>query len=173
MDEKVKIEFVVDIKEKQKFDLALLMLGKNKDEVFLEFINDLSLKALRTGYRDSQINSLDSDSKSRELERRIKRWAERKDGTYYLIIKSYFIVENKNKDNIVKANEMEEVFNTLDNRPQLDSIVSRFLLNFRLLCSDAPKAYGKLFDYNKDTKEVKISDNYKELLISLKNEFLK
>ncbi len=181
----VTIEFKTTKEIKNKLDLSLLVLNMSLDEAFEYFVDLISYKALKKSYYERKrdySNEKDLLNVSNEnfhfirrnpssLEEKIEKWAERKEGTYFLIIKSYFLVYKNSNAPIVTSTEMEHVFESLDNRPSLTTI-SRFLLNFRLLCSDAPRAYGKLFDYNKDTKEVKINSKYKELLFKHMDDFL-
>ena len=173
-DFKERIIVNVDSKTKEVLDLALKYLDLTLDDAFDKFVKELVRQVSRSYLGETNTNYFlfkDVNLVKERLESRINKWARNKSGVYYFILRSYFLAcHGKSNDVGAEIDEMEYIFNRFV--PDRGSTISRFRMNFRLLCSDAPRAYGKLFDYNKDTKMVRVAEKYVSLVYSLKDEFL-
>lgn len=157
------VYFELDDETLDQLKLSLNILKKDPDQMFKEFINHLSMDAFRKMRHEEPINKgEDSDI---IIEKRIKKWAESKKSVNYYIIKSYFLSEAKHPGYALKY-EMENMFN------EASFVGFMFLGNFRGLCSESQYSRAQVFNYDKTTQQVTLCDKVKELVLSLKDDFL-
>lgn len=155
-DDKVEIRFRVKPIVRKNFDMALELLKKNEDEAFEEFVSYLISQALRK----------EDDSLSDEVvSGRIRKWFNHPDGLPYKMLKAFLTVShnmNRSLEEPVDRFKMSGYFKVYANcdEDKFDSI-------FRQMCSASKRAYGNVFKYNRNTREVTLSKEYINLVSSL------
>ena len=186
-DDKTKIEFETSIRAKKNFEKALEILGKSKEEAFDEFLTMLITQALNASDESSMArpqvsyNNLahiipnNSVLTEDTIRSRIVRWARNVDTNPHKVMKAYFLTIDSNlnyTDAEYKAYrpKMEAHFNYLIG--ESGRTISTFIIMFRQMSSNAVRAYGDVFKFDRNTKEVTINEKYRELVFSLKDQFL-
>lgn len=159
-----KLIFELKEEEIKIFELAIHILKRDPDDEIRRFINGLSRMAL---LESSKTNYDMREKDDAYLINRLERWSERKFGVNYNIMKSFVVVYKDHPEHLVSRKRMEEVFNELEPENVNHHAISRFILNFRMMCSASPKAYGAFFNYNKNNDVVTPNENIKTKILEL------
>lgn len=178
-----KIIFTVDKKKIDSFVLAANLLEKDPDMLFEDWLLLISERALRhvtrtnrpERFNDStdQISYEASKLPPEIVRSRIIRWSRNKDGSAFQIISIFFEFYDKNKDHIVKRDEMRTRYFEL-NPGKKGRVLDFFIMIFRQMCSNAERAYGSIFKYNNDNKEdeVILDPEFANYVLELKSQFV-
>ena len=109
----------------------------------------------------------------RVIESRIQKWAKNRSSYPHLILKAflnaYLMIIEYNEKGVYRA-KMEAHFNNLTNSEPSNN--SRFISVFRQMCSASSRAYGDIFIYDRAHESVFLNNQYKDLILSLKDSFL-
>lgn len=159
-----KITFEFDEKEIKQFELACSILDINPEEQLKVFINRIIDRALRAK-PGSHSEEAAADTEEMIL-RRIRYWSEKIFTSCHQVIGSYLIEVDETNQNEVSIERLQKI---TDEYFQSEA---RFAACLRSLCSLSTHAYGQIFDYNKGTRCVTLSDKYKAEILSLKDKFI-
>lgn len=160
-----KLTFTVSEKTKQAFDLALLISGKDRDEVFELLAKEFAVKVLK----DSQVALCkppsENDFHPPKALAKIPVWATSRKGQIGAqIVKAFFLCE---KNGVANRNEMREIF--LTNNP-LKTAWS-FDGNFASMCTEKGNSHGLFFVLS--GIEIRVAEEIKETLYKYRDDFLK
>ena len=165
-----------DEKTLMLLQMALHLLNKNPDQEFDRFVRQMIRRALITGAGEER--PLGPGERERvafaladTLENRIRRWADRKDGVSYFIVRSYLDLA-QNIAEPVRIDELEKQFETYQPNPRgRFSDITLFRRNFRMLCTSSAHAPGRLFEVNRIDRTARLAPEFVELITSLKDQF--
>ena len=173
-EEKVEVKISVKPSVRDNFELALDKLGKNKEEAFEEFTSNLIAQALGGGEKaKNDIESLEEYEGSKLSEQtvinRIKKWSMNPKGMPHKMIKSFLSVcsnLNISLDEPVDRFKMMGYFMRFAecNEKKFESI-------FRQMCSRAARAYGDIFEFDRETREVSLNRKYVSFIYSIEFKF--
>ena len=173
-EDKVEVKINVKPSVRDNFELALEKLGKNKEEAFEEFTSNLIAQALGGGDQSkNDLSSLEEYEGSRLSEQtvvnRIKKWSMNPKGMPHKMIKSFLSVSdslNIPLDEPVDRFKMMGYFMNFAecNERKFESI-------FRQMCSRAARAYGDIFEFDRETREVSLNKKYVSFINSIKFKF--
>lgn len=169
------VSFTLEEKEIRMLQLALLMLEKNGDDLFKEFVERTTYIALRNSIQGNQSAGTASSLASRiyregaedKAKRRINVWSHRKDYVNYNIIRAYFKACDITGTRIASREQMKQIFSQCSFIHPDRNNEETFLRNFRMMCSEA--AYGIIFKYNPETDEVSVVDSVADFLLERKD----
>lgn len=181
-----KVIFEADEETIAALKAASFLLGDGSEDKLLKLITRyLVREGLRRFDKKSSASepgALVTDlgqQRQPSIEDNLTRWASRGGGLYFNIIKAYLFASRKNDYLVANFDEMKEIF--LVNYSRSDELSStsrdaleleaRFIRNFRMLCTNSPRAFGKLFDYDRNEKSVRINPQASETLLKLKDAF--
>ena len=171
-NQKYTITFEVDDIRKANFDLALEKLGKTKEEAFDAFLAMLITKALGGDANEDVVLEAPDEMKRLSKDKicsRIRRWAERKYSYPHMMLAAYFEAKKMCPGDGVILPKMEGHFNQF---AELSYGDGKFGAILRQMCSSAERAYGNVFVYDRRRGEVHLNEEYKDLVLSLKDKFL-
>ena len=174
-DHKVDITFRVDPKRAENFTRALEILGKDKNEAFEEFLAMLISEALNPNREDEGYVRDRRRLSEKSIRMRINKWANSPDSHPYRMIRAFFKAcpprsgwfneENEHVDRY----KIQIQFNELCG---FEDVSKTFITVFRQMCSNAIRAYGDIFIYDRRKEEVCLNPLYEEQILSLKDKFL-
>lgn len=170
------ITFETDEKTIKAFELAINILEKNPDEAFKEWVQRLSFLAMRQSAgessegRDYMYSSIPFRTPERSALLKINRWAGMPASMAYNMIKSFFIIYDKNESHEVKRDQMMEAYLSLEFENPSRKSEESFIRNFRMMCSSS--AYGDIFDFDSTTQLVKINAKIADEMLKFKTVFL-
>lgn len=173
-EDKVEVKINVKPMVRDNFELALEKLGKSKEEAFEEFTSNLIAQALGAeGNSGPDNNPLKEYEESKLSERtvinRIKKWSMNPKGMPHKMIKSFLSVclhLNIPLDESVDRFKMMGYFMALAecNEKKFESI-------FRQMCSRAERAYGDVFEFDRETRQVSLNRKYISFISSIEFKF--
>lgn len=169
------VSFTLDEKSVRMLELALLMLQKDGDELFKDFVERTTYIALRNSVHENQASNSINLSSTRiyregaedKAKRRINIWSHRKDYVNYNIIRAYFKACDATGTRVASRETMKKIFSECTFFHPDRNNEETFLRNFRMMCSDS--AYGLIFKYNQETDEVSPADSVADFLLERKD----
>lgn len=173
-DHKVDITFRVDPKRAENFTRALEILGKDKNEAFEEFLAMLISEALNPNREDEGYVRDRRRLSEKSIRMRINKWANNPDSHPYRMIRAYFQATPMrggwfNEQQPALRAKVQGHFNDLCG---VGYESKTFITVFRQMCSNAIRAYGDIFIYDRRKEEVCLNPLYAEQILSLKDKFL-
>ncbi|HPK67508.1 MAG TPA: hypothetical protein PLL42_01880 [Bacilli bacterium] len=172
--EKNIISFEVDDKTIKAFELATSILEKDPDEAFKEWVQRLSYLAMQQslGSNSERQNLMFSSSRTpeRSMLLKIARWVVQPRTMAFNMMKSYFIILDKNANHEVKRDEMMHAYLNLEFDNEQRKNEDSFIRNFRMMCSSS--AYGDIFAFDSATQLVTLNPKIASDVLKYKDAFL-
>ena len=166
------ITFEVDKKRATVFEYFLESLDMTPAEAFDEMLGVLASKVgNKSGSKESKPFELKSEEKKLSEEvvvSRIKKWAGDKNSYPRIMIQAYINASQILNEDFAWRVKMELYFMSRTG----DSNNNRFLNIFRQMSSASSRAYGDIFIKDRNKDNVYLNEKYKELVYSLKDQFL-
>lgn len=170
------ITFEVDEYRLGDFNEALSILGISKEEAFDQFLSMLIREALRPQEKSELLppaNEKEGSSRlsQKTIESRILSWAAKPKSYPHMMVKAFLTAS----------------FNHGTETPYRDKICAfftdyaglsssfkdpTFMSVFRQMCSNASRAYGDVFLYNRRERLVSLNPVYRDLILSLRDKFM-
>ena len=173
---KSEITFEIDDHRLQDFNQALSILGLTKEEAFDRFLSLLIHEALAPASEKEESVSEESKPGSKRLSQetiksRIAAWAAKPRCYPHIMIKAFFaaglnydIKEPLREKMLFHFNDFVGVENLKD------ETVSKQI--FRQMCSNAARAYGDVFIYNRRKETVSLNPTYEFTIMSFMDKFI-
>ena len=178
-EEKVTIEFQVDKKRADNYNLARSILEESDDEIFEDFLAMLITKALRKNNSKTDVYNESIQGFSRTnapqlteetIRSRIQKWAQNIHSFPHIMIKSYIKATQDMYEPCAYRAKMKGHF---DNMVEPSNTIDKFVSIFRQMCSSSSRAYGDIFINDRNHQQVYLNEKYKDLICELRDEFLK
>lgn len=172
--EKNVISFEVDEKTIKAFELATSILEKDPDQAFKEWIQRLSYLAMRSSIGENSegrdIMLMPFRSPERMMMLKIARWVAQPKTMAFNMIKSFFLIYNKNEKHEVNRDEMLRAYLSLDFENERRKNEDSFIRNFRMMCSSS--AYGDIFSFDSATQIVTLNSKIAPDILKYKDAFI-
>ena len=168
-DNKVEINLKVEPITREYFKLLCEHYNKSEEKVFEECVKVLLDKVLIEAESKGKVTVTGEEDflSSETITGRIRKWFHNKDGHPYKMLKAFLMVShdmNRSIDEPVDRCKMSNNFKDLVGCDE-----AKFESIFRQMCSDSKRAYGNVFKYNRNTREVSLNRKYIDVITSLDN----
>ena len=165
----VEIKFKVKPIIREYFKLVCEYYDKSEEEAFEECVKVLFDRVLKQGESKGKVVITGDEDflTSETIIGRIRKWFHNPDGHPYKMLKAFLMVShdmNRSIDEPVDRFKMSNNFKELANCDE-----SKFESIFRQMCSDSKRAYGNVFKYNRNTREVTLNRKFINVISSLDN----
>lgn len=171
-DDKVEVKFNVRPAVKENFLKAIDILKASPEEAFEEFVSLLIAQALReeNGEHLDVLSSIDKRLSEKVVISRIHKWSYNSKGLPHKMLKAFLQVsENMNLGHLEEGVDRFKMSGYFMNYAKCD--YPKFESIFRQMCSNAPRAYGDVFEYTRGSHEVYLNKKYIEVIRSLIDAF--
>ena len=171
--DKVEVKFEVDKKRAAVFEYFLETLNMTEAQAFDEMLGVLASKmannSTKPESRPFEVKQEENRLPDEVVSSRIKKWARDINSYPHIMIQAYINASLILEEDHAWRKKMEIYFN--DKVGNENVTISRFISVFRQMCSSSSRAYGDVFIYDRYTDNVYLNEKYKELIISLKDQF--